>query len=281
MPKRKIASKRRTTRKRDVRGNRDNLVQDGVIAIKSGDAGISSFPIRRSDKFAPAAPSGLTEPGGAETWYVWGKPGDTVTLSLERLESSGGHSHLGGPTGTVSPTSVTLGPNFPQNVPVTFTASQTSGSVILKARFGDGTVLTGLNEVAIGGLVALPASTGVALVGQTQTHPSNHWGTPTLVTKLTELGVKFYEKYNTPIKVNDMSLPLGGLFDHKSTWAPPHETHRDGRHADLNRSSMTNAQRQFFKMTAEALGFHVEIHASREESTAQRPVPPPHWHVRI
>lgn len=39
------------------------------------------------------------------------------------------------------------------------------------------------------------------------------------------------------IRPNDMSLPLGGVFDIFDQWRPDHETHRDGLDIDINRSS--------------------------------------------
>lgn len=32
-----------------------------------------------------------------------------------------------------------------------------------------------------------------------------------------------------------MSLPLGGVFDVLDNWTMPHQTHRDGDDADINR----------------------------------------------
>jgi hypothetical protein len=39
-----------------------------------------------------------------------------------------------------------------------------------------------------------------------------------------------------PLSLNDMTLPLGGLFDVKHNWAPPHRSHRDGTDLDINRT---------------------------------------------
>ncbi len=51
----------------------------------------------------------------------------------------------------------------------------------------------------------------------------------------------FYYKYTSPhriLSLNDMTLPLGGLFDVEANWKPPHSSHRDGTDADVNRDSI-------------------------------------------
>ncbi len=35
--------------------------------------------------------------------------------------------------------------------------------------------------------------------------------------------------------INDMSLPLGGLFDIYHNWHPPHNSHRKGTSVDIDR----------------------------------------------
>lgn len=206
-------------------------------------------------------------PNGTVTWYTNGPPGLQVTISLYREANSGGHSHGGGPIGTIQPASFTLGPNYPQNVASIFRAPDACG-LIRHVVAGGGQQITNYNNVLLSGLITLGASTGVTLTGSTATHPSNHWATPQVVAGVQELGRKFYEKFQKNIFVNDSSLPTGGLFDHQATWSPPHQTHRDGRAVDINWSSMTAVERDFFKLTAEALGFTVELHPN-----------PNHWHL--
>jgi hypothetical protein len=209
----------------------------------------------------------VTSPGGATTLYASGPPNMHVTISLQRLPS--GHAHSGGPTGSVEPSSFTLPPQWPELVPIVFRAPDACGKIRLTADGGT-QIARCFIDVVVGGLTPLIASTGIALSGSKPSHPSNHWGTPALVAGLQELGRRFFAQFQKNIWVNDISLPVGGLFDFQNTWTPPHRTHRDGRDADVNWSSMSADERQFFSMNAEALGFRVEIHPN-----------PPHWHLHM
>lgn len=69
----------------------------------------------------------------------------------------------------------------------------------------------------------------------TDTHPSGSHGTPEAVAALKEIAQEYRALTGNKLSVNDMSLPRGGLFDFRGTWAPPHSTHRQGSDADINR----------------------------------------------
>lgn len=51
--------------------------------------------------------------------------------------------------------------------------------------------------------------------------------------KLANLYYKFTVLHRA-LSLNDMTLPLGGLFDINGDWKPPHSSHRDGTDADVN-----------------------------------------------
>jgi hypothetical protein len=209
-------------------------------------------------------------PGKQITWYTSGPPGNEVTISLERIENSGGHLHAGGPIGSANPSVFVLGPTYPQNVPVIYTAPDAAGTVNIISHFSNGTVLVNFNNIAISGLVQVTASDGITLTGATPTHPQNHFGTPTLVSKIRQLAQSFRAKFGKDLFINDMSLPGGGLYDFHNDWTAPHKTHREGRTADINSTSMNQDERDFFRKTAQDLGFSVTL-----EKT------PEHWHLYI
>lgn len=48
------------------------------------------------------------------------------------------------------------------------------------------------------------------------------------------------------LSVNDMSLPVGGLFDYGGHWTPPHHGHRDGVAADINRYNVANVLKECY-----------------------------------
>lgn len=93
------------------------------------------------------------------------------------------------------------------------------------------------------------------LVGQTATHPDNHWGTPNTRTNiqlvaLDFLGMSCDTRSCAHLRINDMSLPLGGMFDICATWNPEstcartpdkggHFWHRTGTGVDIGRTACT------------------------------------------
>ena len=186
--------------------------------------------------------------------------------------NSGGHFHAGGPVGEVEPNEFTLGSNYPQNVPTVFTAPEFSGLIEERFTFtlGKTPVITNYTGVEIAGFIALDATTGIVLTGTTGTHPLNHYGTNNLVSSIQVLALAFHKKFNKNLFVNDMSVQWGGLFDHRATWRPPHQTHREGRTVDINSTSMNPAEKNYFRQTAASLGFSVTLENN-----------PPHWHLFI
>ena len=230
------------------------------------------FPIEDGDSIYPARSDVNLQPNGTVTWYISGREGDRFSTHLT-FEGGGGHGHGNGSTnaratGTITPKSGTIVGTYPQNIPQTYRAGEVCGRVRDNSTVG-GQSYEETYHIAVGGLQALTASTGVVLVGSTATHGSNHWGTAGLCNAIRQLGAAFHAKFNKPIYVNDMSLQTGGLFDISANFQPPHQLHRDGRHVDMNWSSMTAAERTWFQAKAEEIGFHVEIHNN-----------PTHWHLR-
>jgi hypothetical protein len=109
-----------------------DALQTGSTAVEQLSdpmfAGGSLFPMEIGG-FSALTSTADVVPGGQCTWYYWGPPGARVSVTVTRLRNSGGHLHPGGPTGTVSPTSFVLGNNYPQNVPVVFTAPVASATM--------------------------------------------------------------------------------------------------------------------------------------------------------
>jgi hypothetical protein len=245
----------------------------GLVDPDRPDCGVSPNEVEPGDHYSLFADA-VVQPGGGVVWYFRGPPGATVTVSLARLANSGGHQHPNsgaGPAGSAAPNSFVLGPNYPQNQRVVVTAPEAGGTVVMTSRFSQGnpSVITSAIQVRIPGLVAFGGGPGIVLTGSTPTHPVNHYATATLVNLVTQLGQSYFQQFNRPIFVNDMSLVNGGLFDHQANWRPPHQTHRDGRRVDINSTTMTPEQQAFFRRTATALGF----------TTVTLETNPPHWHL--
>jgi len=96
--------------------------------------------------------------------------------------------------------------------------------------------------VRVPGLILLPdAPTIYTKVGGTEAHHGppgwtedhNHWGKDYLVNAITLMAYLYVDTIGEIIRVNDMSLPYGGLFDIYGNWRPPHITHRMGQNADI------------------------------------------------
>lgn len=73
------------------------------------------------------------------------------------------------------------------------------------------------------------------------THPQAFWGTPEMVAAVEDLAVSF-QKLNPGLRlrITDMSLPRGGLFDLNLNWrAPRHCRHRTGTSVDVSKYALT------------------------------------------
>jgi hypothetical protein len=190
---------------------------------------------------------------------------------LQRQPFSGGHQHQGGPVGSVNPPSQVLGPNYPQNQSYIITAPEVCGAIVVTNHYSDGDDRLSILAVRVPGLVAFTGDPHIVLTGSTSTHGQNHYCLPDLQTMLRALANRFFRKFSRKLFVNDMSLVDGGLFDIKGDWNTPHKTHRDGRRVDINSTSMSSDEKDFFKKAAKDVGFPTVI---LEDD-------PPHWHLEI
>jgi len=193
------------------------------------------------------------------------------------LVDSGGHSHDGTrPLGTYRVPKVSgsgfdiIDSSFTRNTDTSgvlkfrFLASQFGGKERIKARtVSDSTKFDTLSlRTRVPGLELLPEGTNYIKYGGTCRHrgpqapagcttPDNdHWGTPDLIESIIAIADSFAVYYsNYRIRVNDMSLPLGGGFDLGGNWEADvydqypqsgdcndtgHCEHREGTVADIS-----------------------------------------------
>jgi hypothetical protein len=94
--------------------------------------------------------------------------------------------------------------------------------------------------VGITGLEDLGTGAGYVLTGDKPQHPSNHWGVAAFAMALRRVASEYANEHpDHPLRYNDMSLPMGGLFDIATRsqsgydWTPPHKTHRLGTNLDM------------------------------------------------
>lgn len=75
--------------------------------------------------------------------------------------------------------------------------------------------------------------------GEKIRHSKNHMATFSTAIRVAMLATAYYEKKKGRLGINDMSLPLGGLFDICSDWEKPHGLHRVGKSVDIDRSAQS------------------------------------------
>jgi len=88
--------------------------------------------------------------------------------------------------------------------------------------------------VRVDGLVELNADPdNYVLTGDKPAHPLNHYGVPEFVDVIKNLAKKYKELYGKRLRINDISLVNGGIFDINYNWKPPHNEHREGKNVDI------------------------------------------------
>jgi hypothetical protein len=93
-------------------------------------------------------------------------------------------------------------------------------------------------NVGIGELTRLEDSGEhhVVMRGGTTTHPEGTYGKSDNINRLKEIAKEYFDRTDRKLSINDISLPMGGLFDYKNNWATPHKEHRTGTDVDINRT---------------------------------------------
>lgn len=256
-----------------------SLVAAGSHGADIDSAVAISFEEAMADEltFRPSMP-GKKEVNRLSTRCYDSATGQTIThcnisIKVKAISGSGGHKHSKGarPMGSVSPASGNSGasgilyfnytsPEVSGNIEITVTGSK-SGYTFLP---GVGQVLVGVK-----GLALLKAGADYNLVGQTSTHPVNHYGVPAFHQKLVSLAKQYRSAFpGSKLNFNDMSLVFGGLFDIKGAWKPAHAEHRIGFSEDLRLVPSTHRAKLELMLKSLGLGIH------KEEKTN-------HWHIRF
>ena len=204
--------------------------------------------------------------------------GQNVTLSVVATEEgefdAGGHvNHTGvRPVGTLSQSSGTTGSDG------TFTAVYTApifgGGHSIRATMNGVTKEVGIG-VFINGLSLLGEGTNYDLVGETNTHPINHFGTATAVAGLPLIADNYMALFpgSAPLRFNDISLSFGGKFEIAGNWGNgSHAEHRVGRNCDISSSNVpTNRW-----ATINQIFLNNNVVSVNDETACCT-----HWHVRF
>jgi hypothetical protein len=115
----------------------------------------------------------------------------------------------------------------------------------------------------------------------TSRHIHNHYGTSLLTGLIPIIANSFtYEFPGCKLRINDMSLPGGGLFDINNNWTPPHGEHRLGNHADIEFNYQTDKGCKH--MNEKMLKKLLKIAAAVDSVLNVRQyIHPDHWHLRV
>jgi hypothetical protein len=154
-----------------------------------------------------------------------------VTLTLAAHDGTGGHLHSGSkPTGKLDSTRVNTGPTGIR--PVYYTAPRVSGPVTINGTSG---AVRGNHDIQVGifTLDSLPDGNYDKTGAKAGQHVENHYATPNHIQKLIAFAAWFNDWYGAHAQFNDSALPLGGLYDYKSTWQQPHAAHGEGTATDF------------------------------------------------
>ena len=197
-----------------------------------------------------------------------------LSITLQRVPNSGSHDHddPSRPLGRFEPASGNSGSDA--ILETTYFSPEVSGVVSLTATGvgPQGQIFGPLNltiGVRVPGLKDLGPGANYNLIGQTPIHPVNHFGTPQFDGKLVKVANLYAAAFpGNKLNYNDISLPLGGIFDLDANWLPLHVSHRFGVDVDMRLVAL--AQRHKLDHIIKRAGI----------STIFKKKEPPHWHLR-
>ena len=160
---------------------------------------------------------------------------------------------------------------------MTYTADVFGGNVELRGVSAKAKTAIDTITVTVSGLVELTEGGNVDTVGVLAAHPDNHWGTTGMVNSLISLADSLHDTYSLKLRVNDISLPLGGKFDLNADYSSggDHAEHRDGTNADVDVSGLSAAQLDFVRKKWEALSTLPAADAVHDETKTRN-----HFHFR-
>jgi hypothetical protein len=181
-----------------------------------------------------------------------------VEIASFAVQGSGGHSHQGDrPTGRFIDGTDAIPVLYTQTtgdtIRAVYRASLFGGKEKIFARLTDlipAPADTDSVVVRVPGLLNFEAGTTFELVGNpdnhagtndrcranppTSLHYGNHFGTNGMLTAIRNVAVAYDSLHpGIRLRVNDISLEFGGLFDTRNNWQTPHNEHRVGEDADI------------------------------------------------
>ncbi len=163
--------------------------------------------------------------------------GVTVNLEKQAEALSGGHIHTSSrPTGGFFGASGVT--DLAGSFSTQYAAPEVAGIVkILASSPRSSSKDSAIVTVKVEGLLPFNGLGNLALKGETTEHPGNHYlASQSVIDDLINAASSFaLAKWNATgvMRLNDMSLESGGLFDINNDWTKPHNLHRVGKSVDI------------------------------------------------
>ncbi len=162
-------------------------------------------------------------------------PGIKIKLSASGLANTGGHIHDGHrPAGNFL---ISAGVTDGDGKFMTIYSASEFGGIERIYTIAAGGVDSVDVRVKVDSLIEFPSGGNYSLTGYTSWHPENHYMmSQAAIDDLASAAGDFTEAaWNSTgiMRLNDMSLPCGGLFDLNQNWKSPHILHRVGISVDI------------------------------------------------
>lgn len=212
------------------------------------------------------------------------QPVRSVTLRLAGETGTGGHvdaQHNGTrPAGRLRQTQGTTDPSGMFRV--SYTPSHIAGRVKVTANVA-GVELDVFAHVMVPGLQELFGGANYNLIGQTGSHPSNHWGTPGANSGLVGIADDYKNEYYRNVAIpdadkiayNDQSLTWGGKFELANRWnaTGSHAEHREGINCDIRSNNIPHDRRTKLN--------EIFFNRGSTRTLDETGTSSPHWHARF
>ena len=189
--------------------------------------------------------------------------GCNINFTVEPVTHSGGHNHHDAdrPKGTIAPSNISFSEGDVGSNSAKYKSSEVAGEEKIKVKVNNKDTSETIIQVKVPGFFELGEGDGYALIGQTATHHGNHYGTESTLYSLLDLAGAYYEENKGTLRINDISLIGGGLFDIKANWSSPHKSHRVGKNVDVDdvTAEGKKVRSASLKKVAEKLGIKITI----------------------
>ncbi len=227
-----------------------------------------------------------------------------IRLEAKVEDGSGGHSHgdepVRRPRGTlVGNDRIGETITVPAGSQFSYRAPAVSGDHTIEATCVDTSLSCkqeGPDQVWVGmkNLVPLAAFSEYELIGDTDSHPDNHYLTGEALNRVVVLAALYRgqlkqlfpePEFDFKLHLNDASLERGGIFDISNTWTRPHAEHCMGTAIDIRANdapgAIPNWYREKFEELARVVGADPGELEIPRDSSGRRTPDLRHYHVRL